>query len=100
MGGFNASRSGFNPENVLTPANVGGVTEQWNATLPLSDPGQSGPSGMMPAVSNGVVYVTHNLNTSNNNAGRLYHVRRGRADELHGRDTELRSALEHGHPDQ
>ena len=48
---FDPARTGYNPyENVLSPANVHGLTEAWNFTT-------GGPVTSAPAVANGMVYV-------------------------------------------
>jgi hypothetical protein len=71
MGGFTGGRAGFNPEDVLTQSNVGGITEQWNAVMPRPVEGQ-GRMGGMPAVSGGVVYMTDTLSDNPQDRGRLY----------------------------
>jgi hypothetical protein len=74
MGGQSPNRAGWNPfESTLTPANVTGLTEEWDATMPLAVPGfDESPQGAVPAVSNGVVYLTYNRHEAENDQGRLY----------------------------
>lgn len=54
---FDNARTNFNPNEVLiSPANVGSLSEQWS----FSPCGRYGDDGQAPAVANGVAYVSAN----------------------------------------
>lgn len=74
MAGQGPSRAGFTLlESGLNPTNVGGLSELWNAQMPLAIPGfDASPQGAVPAVSRGVVYLTYNRHNAENDQGRLY----------------------------